>query len=186
MDNNNQPTPETDAVAAYEGNWDTKALRMTAHARKLERERDEARKELEEYRSIAENIGAKKAISEKEKAIRERDELQKAVNGLCEYLGISPANTTLLTVEVLKIKRERDEVRELHKKSLREREASEREADATLERAHKAERERDEAQAVLERIDHASMSVRSTEEDYAEWEKAVFALLDLCEERQAK
>ena len=38
------------------------------------RERDEAREELEEYRSIAENIGAKKAVSEKEKAIRERDE----------------------------------------------------------------------------------------------------------------
>lgn len=38
-----RPTPETDAVRAYEGNWDTKALRMTAHARKLERERDEAR-----------------------------------------------------------------------------------------------------------------------------------------------
>ena len=30
--------------------------------------------ELEEYRSIAENIGAEKAVSEKEKAISERDE----------------------------------------------------------------------------------------------------------------
>lgn len=38
----------------------------------------------------------------------ERDDLQKAVNGLCEYLGVSPANTTLLAVEVLKIKRERE------------------------------------------------------------------------------
>jgi hypothetical protein len=37
------PTPETDAVAAYEGNWDTKALRMTVHARKLERELKELR-----------------------------------------------------------------------------------------------------------------------------------------------
>ena len=42
-----RPTPETDAVAAYEGNWDKKALRMTAHSRKLERERDEAREEVE-------------------------------------------------------------------------------------------------------------------------------------------
>jgi hypothetical protein len=41
-----RPTPETDEVASYEGNWDTKALRMTNHARKLERERDEARAEL--------------------------------------------------------------------------------------------------------------------------------------------
>ena len=33
-------TPETDAVAVIEGNWDTKALRMADFARKLERERD--------------------------------------------------------------------------------------------------------------------------------------------------
>ncbi len=41
-----RPTPETDAVAAHEGNWDTRALRMTVHARKLERERDEAREAI--------------------------------------------------------------------------------------------------------------------------------------------
>lgn len=35
-------TPETDAVAEIEGNWDTKALRMGDHARRMERERDEA------------------------------------------------------------------------------------------------------------------------------------------------
>lgn len=40
---------------------------------KAERERDEVLIELEEYRSIAENTGAKKAVSEKEKAISERD-----------------------------------------------------------------------------------------------------------------
>jgi chromosome segregation ATPase len=40
---------------------------------------------------------------------RERDELQKAVNGLCNHLQVSPANTTLLAVEILKIERERDE-----------------------------------------------------------------------------
>ena len=39
-------TPDTDAVAEYEGNWDTKALRMTDYARKLERERDALRTEL--------------------------------------------------------------------------------------------------------------------------------------------
>jgi hypothetical protein len=43
---------------------------------------------------------------------RERDELQKAVNGLCNHLQVSPANTTLLAVEILKIERERDEARE--------------------------------------------------------------------------
>jgi chromosome segregation ATPase len=46
---------------------------------------------------------------------RERDDLQKAVNGLCEHLGVSPANTTLLAVEVLRIERERDEAREAFK-----------------------------------------------------------------------
>lgn len=40
---------------------------------------------------------------------RERDDLQKAINGLCEHIGVSPANTTLLAVEVLRIQRERDE-----------------------------------------------------------------------------
>jgi len=37
----------------------------------LERERDEARAELEEYRSIAEKIGATKAVSERDKAVAE-------------------------------------------------------------------------------------------------------------------
>ena len=45
------PTPETDSVAAHDGNWDTKALRMTDHARKLERERDEAREALREIQA---------------------------------------------------------------------------------------------------------------------------------------
>ena len=40
---------------------------------------------------------------------RERNDLRKAVNGLCEHLGVSPANTTLLAVQVLRIERERDE-----------------------------------------------------------------------------
>ncbi len=44
------------------------------------------------------------------------------------------------------------------------------------------ERERDEAREALERISHASMSVRHKEEDYVEWEKAVESLLGICEE----
>ena len=40
---------------------------------------------------------------------RERNDLRKAVNGLCEHIGVSPANTTLLAVQVLRIERERDE-----------------------------------------------------------------------------
>jgi len=45
-------------------------------------------------------------------------------------------------------------------------------------------RERDEAREDLERISQASMNARNKEEDYAEWEKAVFVLLDLCELKQ--
>jgi hypothetical protein len=41
--------------------------------------------------------------------------------------------------------KERDEARELHRKALSEREATEKEVDAMLERSLKAERERDEA-----------------------------------------
>lgn len=50
----------------------------------------------------------------------------------------------------------------------------------------KLERERDEAREVLERIANLSMNARRVEADYAEWEKAVFAILDLCEERKEK
>lgn len=50
------------------------------------KERDEARAELEEYRSIAESIGAKKAVSEKEKAIHERDKLREQRDRLAEAL----------------------------------------------------------------------------------------------------
>ena len=47
-----------------------------------ERERDEARAELKEYRSIAENIGATKAVSDRDKAVAERDEAREQVKEL--------------------------------------------------------------------------------------------------------
>jgi hypothetical protein len=52
--------------------------------------------------------------------------------------------------------------------------------------ARKLERERDEAREVLERIVKLSIHARCVEEDYAEWEKAVFAILDICEKRKEK
>lgn len=58
-------TPETDQTASYEGNWDTKALRMTAHARNLERERDEARAECERWRSAVLRVLGKVVTPEK-------------------------------------------------------------------------------------------------------------------------
>jgi tetratricopeptide (TPR) repeat protein len=75
---------------------------------------------------------------------RERDDLQKAVNGLCEHIGVNPANTTLLAVEVLKIERERNEARELL--------ASEKiTRNHIIKRSVEVERERDEARERIER-----------------------------------
>jgi chromosome segregation ATPase len=103
-------TPETDAFLRDLNDYSDVELRaMTEHARKLERERDEANEEL-----------SKKYI-EFDKLFHEAE----------------------------KIRIERDEARELHRNALREREATEKEVDAMLERAHKAERERDEVRNQL-------------------------------------
>jgi hypothetical protein len=62
-----------------------------------------------------------------------------------------------------KLERERDEARELHKNSLREREAAERESDATLERANQAERDRNEALIDRANGDIATMTINHYE-----------------------
>lgn len=94
-------TPETDAVASIEGNWDTKALRMTAHSRKLEQERDEARKALkhiEEYGT--EEINAAVELRQKfASALVERDE------------AITRRMETIMQCELYE--QERNEAREL-------------------------------------------------------------------------
>lgn len=54
------------------------------------------------------------------------------------------------------------------------------------EMAEQAFRERDEARTVLERIVKLSINARRVEEDYVEWEKALLAILDICEERKEK
>ena len=41
---------------------------------------------------------------------RERNDLQNAMNGLCEHFQIQPARTTLLAVEILRIERQRNEM----------------------------------------------------------------------------
>ena len=83
---------------------------------------------------------------------RERDDLQKAVNGLCEHIGVSPANTTLLAVEVLKIQREREEAITRRME--------------TIMQCELYEQERDEAREALEYIAHSGLSTRHIE-DYA-------------------
>jgi hypothetical protein len=65
----------------------------------------------------------------------------------------SYANADWLTLfratELVRAESERDEARDLHRKALSEREATEKEVDAMLERSLKAERERDEARKHL-------------------------------------
>lgn len=75
-----QSTPETDALAAYEGNWDTKALRMTAHARKLERKRDEARQKMAD---ALQEVDLRTLDYERMK--QERDEARELVKAYQDY-----------------------------------------------------------------------------------------------------
>lgn len=95
------PTPETDALFCRNGYPvevdSSKAMQL---CEKLEQERDWI---TEKFKLLE---GCFK------RAERERDELQKAINGLCEHFKIIPSNTTLLAVELLKIERERDEARD--------------------------------------------------------------------------
>ena len=66
---------------------------------RLELELNEARKELEEYRSIAESLGAVKAVSEKEKAICERNEAQEYSKATWQSLRDSQDEVLRLTFE---------------------------------------------------------------------------------------
>lgn len=90
---NDRPTPETDQfkvkfkTVCGEKYWVPLEL-----SERLELELNEAWKELEEYRSIAESIGAVKAVSEKEKAIRERDEARDALMKI-EEIFVDGENT---------------------------------------------------------------------------------------------
>ena len=106
---NNRPTPETDQfkvkfkTVCGEKYWVPLEL-----SERLELELNEARKELEEYRSIAENIGAVKAVSEKEKAIRERDEAWEKLKPLQQSLCDSQDEVLRLTFENREISQELD------------------------------------------------------------------------------
>ena len=118
-------TPQTDAVVEAAILQDRNHPRIdwvpASFARELERERDEARKELEEYRSIAENIGAVKAVSEKEKAICERNESLEELKPLRQRtpetddfeLNLDDYSNPWKAIDFArKLERERDEARE--------------------------------------------------------------------------
>ena len=110
---NNRPTPETDQfkvkfkTVCGEKYWVPLEL-----SERLELELNEAWKELEEYRSIAESIGAVKAVSEKEKAICERDEAWEKLKPLRQSLFDSQDEVLRLTFENRKITQELDEARD--------------------------------------------------------------------------
>ena len=109
----NRPTPETDQfkvkfkTVCGEKYWVPLEL-----SERLELELNEAWKELEEYRSIAESIGAVKAVSEKEKAIRERDEAWEKLKPLQQSLCDSQDEVLRLTFENREISQELEEARD--------------------------------------------------------------------------
>jgi len=163
-------TPETDA-RTYVPSLGASTVPAEI-ARKLERERDKARTELEMW--LDGNIMHQIHRDELEKAERERDEALKELSSIHQWIDRNHADGFIdsltyfqnlervtdnwydrldrLEVDAKRFVRERNEARELHGNALREREATEKEVDAMLERAQKAERERDEAQAKLTNI----------------------------------
>jgi len=74
-------TPETDAVAVIEGNWDTKALRMGDFARKLERERNSWKAAHDNQVKLKQIISDRPDLKERAKLvaelIEERDECKR-------------------------------------------------------------------------------------------------------------
>jgi uncharacterized coiled-coil DUF342 family protein len=145
-------TPETDAsiierrhIHKSDGSVQLVELIDAEFARRLERERDEWAAMCGRYK-------------------QERDDLQKAINGLCEHFKISPANTTLLAVEVLRIERERDEARDKYDALATEH----------MLAVNKLCEERDEARAEIQRLrldaqkeaEHHDRMVKELEELY--------------------
>ena len=102
----NTPTPETDHLEKNLGNAAHPVL--SSFCRKLERERDEAREDLE-FRRALHKLQEEYLVT----ARRKRDDLQNAINGLCEHFQIHPASITFFAVEILAIERQRNEMAEI-------------------------------------------------------------------------
>ena len=133
------------------------------------KERDEARKSLDEMSKYLAQVTAQRDHAETEmrkwmdfskNALGERDEAKKHLKEIEEY-GTDEINAAIdlrrnlaqALVDLDDMQYQRDEARELHRNALREREATEKEVDAMLERAQKAECERDEAREALKHIE---------------------------------
>ena len=110
-------TPDTDAVAEYEGNWDTKALRMTDFARRLERERDEWKAAHDNQVSLKRIISDRPDLKERAKLvaelIEERDGWREAAYSLGEAIPASweslqpPAAQLVKFKEMVKLQHEK-------------------------------------------------------------------------------
>jgi hypothetical protein len=77
MELSERPTPETDAfIEALNDDWDVEFAELTTHAKKLERERDEAREDAKRaiYDAAQETIKVSTVKSHWIEACRERDE----------------------------------------------------------------------------------------------------------------
>ena len=122
-------------------------LHSTSELARLERERDEAQEELEEYRSIAENIGAVKARTP------ETDDFE---------LNLGDYSNPWKAIEFArKLERERDEANdELHKQLVQ--------FDQLFDEAEKIRRERDEAREEAHRFRSLSYA-RSGIDKSASW-----------------
>jgi len=162
-------TPETDAC------WDSTSCNLLHHAQKLERERDEAREVASGLAMQEERVNeAQKELSSIHRWI-ERNHPDGFIDSLTYFQNLERVTDNwydrldrlevdakrfererdearhklelcmAANSDVARIAKERDEARELHRKALSEREATEKEVDAMLERSLKAERERDEA-----------------------------------------
>lgn len=154
-------TPETDALVPQFLNGG-EVPDIFAHCRKLERERDEAREDLEFRRELYK-------VQEEylEAARRDLGEAQIECLEQARLLGMSSEREAKLIYE-------RDEAIKLHKKSLFEREAAERETDAMLERAQKVERERDETRDAIRALaEHGESEIQRITKERDEAREAI-------------
>lgn len=108
------------------------------------------------------NVGLYAAIENATAHMRklelQRDNLQKTVDGLCEHFGITPPNSTLLVVELLRMKREvgRQETTAKYKDdfflALKERDEVRYKAERYRIDANAMMMQRDEAREQIERL----------------------------------
>ena len=101
-------TPETDAIAEIGGNWDTKALRIVDHARRLERERDKKTRMVREC-----ELEIKDLTIRAKKVERERDEARKDLEFRRELFRVqeSKLNDAMAEREEVREKYEEDRKR---------------------------------------------------------------------------